>query len=332
MFRVVETRAVIVHMVAIVCAMSIACSAAGQSIGQKPLARDFVVIDISGGREAANYPVSRLTALPPEGWTDEYKTDKIVLARISAGVFQRRTRILEYPYISTNANDTTTVRIKESYYIGIFPITQRQWELVTGMRPSSFRNDDAYAMRPVESVSYTMIRGDRDGTLYPFSRSVDADSFLGMLRAKTGLQGLDLPTENQWEYACHAGSTSQYGNGSDDPVSMLDLGRYRENSGMADKTCSAKEGTAEVGKYQPNKWGIYDMQGGVWEWCLDAADPDHVPRRRLPLSLDVNRILKGGHWDATSDMCAASVRAMRSGSIGWDVSGVRLVLNGAMRK
>lgn len=289
---------------------------------------DYVVIDVSGGADADTYPVSRLDSPPEGGWSAEYKTDKIVLAKIKPGSFVRRRALADYPYVSTNLSDRFSVSVTRSYYIGVFPVTQRQWELVTGKRPSSFKEDSSYAMRPVDSVSYTTIRGERKGTCYPHTTDVDDNSFIGILRKKTGIVGIDIPTEDQWEHACHAGKAAQYGNGDDNPVAMLDLGRYEGNSGgtAVSKSVTTAKGTNAVGEFQPNAWGIYDMQGGVWEWCLDAVDPKHVPPMKTPLSIDVDRILKGGHWGASSPLCAASARAGRSGSIGWDCCGVRLAL------
>ena len=297
------------------------------SIGTKG---DYVVINVSGGVDADTYPVSHLDAPPESGWSAEYKTDKIVLAKMNPGSFVRRRLMADYPYISTNSSDQFSVSVTRPYYIGVFPVTQRQWELVTGKRPSSFKEESTYAMRPVDSVSYTTIRGERKGTSYPHTTNVDESSFIGILRKKAGIPGIDIPTEDQWEYACHAGKATQYGNGEDNPVAMLDLGRYEGNSGgtTVSKNVTTAKGTNAVGEFQPNAWGLYDMQGGIWEWCLDAVDQGNVPPMKSPLSFDVYRILKGGHWGAPSLFCAASARAGRCGSIGWDCCGVRLVLNG----
>ena len=288
----------------------------------------YVVIDVSGGHDASNWPVSNLASAPKEGWSDEYKTTKIVLKKMLPGGFVRRKRISEYPGISTNCAEVFHVQVKKPFWIGVFPITQKQWELVSGKRPSSFSKEECYAKRPVDSVSWSMLRGRKKGALYPKSNEVDADSFLGILREKTGLSELDIPTEDEWEYACHGMVESQYGNGQDNPAAMLDLGRYEANSGGygVSHNVDSKSGTAEVGSYQPNAWGLYDMQGGVWEWCLDLAYPSDDPQPCSAIQLGVDRVLKGGHWGSPSDLCAMSVRAARCSDMGKDCSGARLLL------
>ena len=288
----------------------------------------YVVIDVSGGNEAVKWPVSNLASAPKEGWSDEYKTTKIVLKKILPGGFVRRKRISEFPGISTNRADVFHVQVNHAFWIGVFPITQRQWELVSGNRPSSFNNDGCYAKRPVDSISYAMLRGRNKGALYPKSTEVDDNSFIGLLRKKTGISGFDLPTEDEWEYACHGMAESQYNNGIDNPAAMLDLGRYEANSGgyCVSHYSDLKGGTAEVGSYQPNAWGLYDMQGGVWEWCLDLANPSDDPHPCNAIQLGVDRVLKGGHWGSPSDFCAMSIRAGRCSDFGRDCSGARLVL------
>ena len=130
---------------------------------------DYLVIDVAEGKEATSYPVSRLEKPPSEGWTPEYKTTKIVLAEMKPGTFVHRRALSDDPFISPNKSDSCPVTITQTYYIGVFPVTQRQWELVTGTRPSAFKNEESYAMRPVDSVSYVMIRGRIKGTGYPHS-------------------------------------------------------------------------------------------------------------------------------------------------------------------
>ena len=209
----------------------------------------YCVIDLSGGRGADRYPVTTLSAVPNGGvWPDEYKTTKLVLRRIDEGTF--------------SMGGSTSVTITQPFYIGVFEVTQKQYELVMESNPSSCTGD----MRPVECLSYNMIRGTSAGTGWPSSSGVDGDTFLYKLRVKTGIDSLDLPTEAQWEYACRAGTTSRYNNGGNTEDDLKLLGRYLGN--RSDGRGGYSEHTT-VGSYAPNAWGLYDMHGNVWEWCLD---------------------------------------------------------------
>ena len=240
---------------------------------------EYLCIDVSGGDGAQEFPVSEIDKVPDGGWGDEYKTDKIVLRKIHDG--------------------------DKTFYIGVFEITQRQWELVTGKRPSYYKNEACYAKRPVEKVSYDDIRGKVKGAEYPKSSKVDEDSFVGILRLKSKLTGLDLPTRKQWEQACREP------NGEDisDPVAIAKMGRFSVNPGFylepkaASPDCDSSNGTSEVGSYAPNGHGLYDMYGNVTEWCLDVGDLNDenlimlgtLPNGAWPFG--VVRVLKGGNCE-----------------------------------
>ena len=277
----------------------------------------YLVIDLSGGKDAASYPVSHLGAEPQGGWTDEYKTTKLVLRRIQPGTFEM--------------GGSYDVTISKPFYIGVFQVTQRQYELVTGSRPSFFSNETYYATRPVERVSYSMIRGSSSGAGWPSSSAVDASSFMGMLQAKTGMEGLDLPTEAQWEYACRAGTTTHYNNGknytnSNQDAVVDEVGRYWYNGGSGySSSYTPASGTAAVGSYLPNEWGLYDMHGNVWEWCLDwygsltseVVDPTGS-------STGTGRVLRGGSWFAHAGNCSSSFRYGEDPSSDFDDIGFRI--------
>ena len=130
------------------------------------------------------------------------------------------------------------VTISEAFYLGKYPVTQKQWHEVMGDHPSSFKGDDL----PVENVSWD-----------------SAKEFIKKLNKKENTQKYRLPSEAEWEYAAWAGTTTRYSFGDDDSK----LGQYAwydENSGKK---------THPVGKKEANPWGLYDVHGNVWEWVQD---------------------------------------------------------------
>ncbi len=253
----------------------------------------YLVIDLSAGANASSYPVVYLVGAPAGGWTDDYKTNKLVLRRIPAGKFKMQ-----------NESNVTLTR---SFYMGVFEVTQKQYQLVMGTNPSGFSGD----LLPVDKVSYSMIRGSVAGAGWPSSSAVDSDSFLGKLRARTGLD-FDLPTEAQWEYACRAGTTTTYywGNSMDSNYAWI-----RDNSSKT---------THMVGTKTPNAWGLYDMSGNVFEFCLDwySKNLAYGTDPKGPSSGDEGdysfRVLRGGHWNSpmNSSFCTSSGRA-QSGTGGF---------------
>lgn len=266
---------------------------------------DYCVINLSGGPDATRWSVSYLSAVPSSGWTDGYKTTKLVLRRIPAGSFIMG---------SDQGSESRRVALTKPFYMGVFEVTQKQWELVMGSWPgstpsSSYGRGDAY---PAYYVSYNDIRGSSSGARWPASAAVDASSFLGRLRAKTGLE-FDLPTEAQWEYACRAGTATTYywGDSMDGAYAW-----YSSNSGSK---------THPVGTRKPNAWGLYDMSGNVWEWCRDwygtlayGADP-------VGSASGSYRVIRGGGWFNNSDYCTSSFRDYNDPSYRFDNYGFRLV-------
>ena len=242
----------------------------------------YCVIDLSGGTNASSYPVSYLADVPSGGWTDEYKTTKLVLRRIEPGPIP-----------------TYDAAITKPFYCGVFEVTQKQYELVTGGNPSDYKG----YKRPVENVSWDTIRGDSTIYDWPNSANVDPNSFVGRIQARTGLT-LDLPTVAQWEYACRAGTTSKYNNGGNAEDDLKQLGRYCHN--QSDGKGGYSEHTV-VGSYQPNTWGLYDMHGNVWEWCIDYGG---LFAGNDPVTYSgVYRVARGGDWRDYAAYCTSSSSA-----------------------
>ncbi|HPY90673.1 MAG TPA: formylglycine-generating enzyme family protein, partial [Lentisphaeria bacterium] len=279
-----------------------------------PPAEDtYLVIDLSAGANADNYPITYRAAPPDGGWTEAYKTTKLVLRKIPAGALTMGSPEDEP---GRGADETQhRVTLTKGFYMGVFEVTQKQWNLVMGNWPSSFANESCRNSRPVESVSYDAIRGNNTGSYWPDNNDVDADSFLGRLQARTGLR-LDLPTEAQWEYACRAKTTTGLNSGTDvtgeeECPNMAEVGRYKHNGG-ADG--SGDGGPAKVGSYKPNQWGLYDMHGNVSEWCLDWWDgSDYSAQAVTNPAGDAGemRVFRSGSWFNSAKDCRS---ACRSGS------------------
>ena len=244
----------------------------------------YVVIDLTGGTNAANFGVSyehftTLAAATSKYNTVEYKTDKLVMRKIHAGTFMMGSPTNETGRVpSWCALETLhQVTLTNDFYIGIYEMTQRQYELVTGTKPSLHTNGIDAAelqMHPVESISYADIRGVVKGCNVALLPTGDVDdgpyifSFLGTLRRKTGLNLLDLPTEAQWEYACRVGSSTCYYWGDDIG------GRAAEDAKHANAWWGGAGGEhpQSVGLKLPNGVGLYDMAGNVFEWCRDSIE------------------------------------------------------------
>jgi formylglycine-generating enzyme required for sulfatase activity len=151
------------------------------------------------------------------------------------------------------------VTIAAGFWMFDTPCTQALWEAVMSQNPSEFRSPT----RPVEQVSWDECR-----------------SFCESLNNR--LDGLDLalPSEDQWEYACRAGTeTARYADDLDA------IAWYAENSGGE---------THPVGEKQPNNWGLHDMLGNVWEWCADTYRGYGAREREA----SAHRVIRGGAWDS----------------------------------
>jgi formylglycine-generating enzyme required for sulfatase activity len=290
-------------------------------------AGEYLAIDVlAGPGDGAVYPVTYLSQAPADLLTnDVWRTTTILLRRVPGTapyVFSMGSPTGELGRDSDEyLHQVTLTQAFFPFYVGVFEVTQKQWERVTGAWPSYFNNTSVRDGRPVERVSYNDIRGSSLGAGWPANSAVDAGSFLGKLRARTSpqLAAIDLPTEAQWEAACRAGTTTALNNGTNlvatgqDPNMDL-LGRYWYNGGSGySHGCGLQYGTAKAGTYLVNGWGLYDMHGDVWEWCLDwyqsnlGTSPVSDPRG--PTVPGSYRVTRGGSWLYYARGCRSAYRS-----------------------
>lgn len=180
-----------------------------------------------------------------------------------------------------------------TYYAGVFEITEAQWDKVMGGSSTSTKP---------KAVSYNAVRGDADVYDWPSSNEVAANSFMGALRLMTGISMFDLPSEAEWEYAARAGVATKWLCG-DSEEGLDDFAWYSKNS----------DGTTHpVGTRAANAWGLYDVHGNVFEWCLNRYSGDSY------------RVLRGGSYDLDASYCAFAYRNYNNPSYEYSSHGFRL--------
>jgi len=178
-----------------------------------------------------------------------------------------------------------TVTFSKPFYMGVYTVTQSQWEHVLGDNPSAFKGDD----HPVETISHE-----------------DTGAFLQRLNAMENTRTYRLPTEAEWEYAARAGSRSTYAFGPE-TSRLAEFAWYQVNSSGS---------SHPVGQLAPNDWGLYDMHGNVHEWCADwyqrdyyASSPERQPKGPRK---GVARVLRGGDWGSEAWYCRCAIRSLSS--------------------
>jgi formylglycine-generating enzyme required for sulfatase activity len=184
-----------------------------------------------------------------------------------------------------------------AFAMGKFEVTQAQYEAVMGNNPSSFKG----ANRPVESVSWNQ-----------------AVEFCQKLSEQSG-ENYRLPSEAEWEYACRAGTKTSFFFGES-------LAKKKANFDS--------DSTTDVGSFPPNDFGLYDMHGNVWEWCLDHWHDNYqgAPTDGSAWAADgksKRRVIRGGSWIGYPWYCRSAFRYWDYPGE-WDyVVGFRVVCEGA---
>lgn len=219
----------------------------------------------------------------------------IEMARVDAGAYR-----IGSPADEPDRQDNEirhSVRLTRPFYVGTTEVTQAQWVNVMGSNPSHFQPPDFEPCPdcPVEDVNFWQIQ-----------------EFLNRLSGRSGHR-FRLPTEAEWEVACRAGTETAFAVGAEltlkdanfdeDGASPLELGR-----------------TSAVASYPPNRLGLFDVHGNVWEWTSDPLCPyatDHLddgPERSDPRPAKDPpcdspwKVIRGGSWHFGADSARCALR------------------------
>ena len=238
---------------------------------------DIMLITKSAEEQAAAEGKSVIVTIKKEGDSDI----SMEMVWCPPGIYTMGSPDSELGRGDDEAPCNVIIEFCSGFWISKYEVTQAQYKAVMGYNPSYFSGDD----RPVEEVSW-----------------YDAMEFCARLtaieRAACRLpEGgkYTLPTEVQWEYACRAGTTTALNSGKNlsgewESSEMDESGWYCYNSGYM---------THPVGQKKANNWGIHDMHGNVWEWCLNWH-PDYEGSRR---------VIRGGNWNTLAYYCRSARRS-----------------------
>ena len=278
----------------------------------------------------------------------EYKLTKVVMKRIDAA--EKSIVIGSANELGAQDNEQTfPVKFDANYYIGVFEVTLGQWAQYQPTASNGFNIESAFrpmAMKGMSQIRWSCLweTWDNDGDAGDWPNpprgwndpDVTYASFLGRIWVDAGVE-VDLPTAAQWEYAARGGFGPGYwGDGSpiiatETDANLDKLGRYKHNGGEVSDAYPANQGVAQadwtsangsavVGSYRPNGYGLYDMHGNVWEWILDWYYADQEPfGGALPsVPSDGSRLcsIRGGSFNEDAWECRA---ARRGGKYGRDI-------------
>jgi eukaryotic-like serine/threonine-protein kinase len=230
----------------------------------------------------------------PKGSAKIYQEDlgngvSLPMVKVPAGNFMMGSPESEKGRVE-NESPQHQVTLKE-FYIGQTEITQSQYQAIMGDNPSKFKGND----RPVERVDWNQ-----------------AKEFCRRLSIKTG-KIYTLPSESQWEYACRAGTTTPFTFGETITSNVANYeGNYNGKESYRNEPKGVNRATTtDVMTFPPNAFGLYDMQGNVWEWCADTWNDTYEGAPTdgsVWLDESPNMLLRGGAWSERPELCRSTSR------------------------
>jgi formylglycine-generating enzyme required for sulfatase activity len=184
----------------------------------------------------------------------------------------------------------------EGLWMDKYEVTQGQFKVLELSEPSRFKGEKlpVNCCTWVDAMRYCNERSYQEGLEPCYDEETRECNFKA--------SGYRLPTEAEWEYACRAGTKTEFYFGGDER-------KLKEYAWFAD---NAQGQTHAVGGRKPNAWGLYDMYGNVAEWCNDYYTEDYYrtsPERNPPGPKETKyRVLRGGGWKNTAQSCRSAYR------------------------
>ena len=255
------------------------------------------------------------------------------MVRVEGGTFTMGSPANEPSRESDETQRQVTVN---SFYMGKYEVTQKEYQELMRTNPSYFKGDNL----PVENVSwydaveYCNARSRNEGLTPAYtidkSRSDSnntsgSDTVRWVVTWNRNANGYRLPTEAEWEYACRAGTRTPFSTGNNITTSLANYnGNYPYNNNAKG---TYRERTTTVGSFAPNPWGLYDMHGNVWEWCWDwyGSYPAGAQTDPAGASSGSSRVYRGGGWDFTAQFVRSAYRFYVTPSDRYDNLGFRLL-------
>ena len=207
------------------------------------------------------------TAIAASGrpWRVRHTATQIEMLLVPPGTFMMGCTASNSYGCVVNENPRHAVTLTSPFYVGRYEVTQAQWTATMGFNPSGFQGFSDSPSLPVEQVSWTAVQ------------------------AYLAATGMRLPTEGEWEYACRAGTTTAFNNGSSDDATATAIAWYAPNSGSRPHA---------VGGKAANALGLHDMSGNVWEWVSDWSGTYSASAQTNPTGPASGgyRVLRGGSF------------------------------------
>ncbi len=216
------------------------------------------------------------------------------------------------------------VAITKPFYMSVYLVTQNQYRMVMGTNPSGFsaQGNRAKAVAGLDTRDFPVERVLWDDAMAFCKRASESSA----LKARGWV--VDLPTEAEWEYACRAGTTTEFHYGPALSSAQANFNGFHPHGGAPQGPHLQR--TTKVGSYRPNAWGLYDMHGNINQWCKDWFDDNYykVSPKQDPQgpAQGAKHSMRGGTFSDGAYACRSAFRNWGAPDVRYEGHGFRVVV------